>query len=139
MCKYIMFPQYRILVKAKLKRKVGRGFRPLTKAIAMLSGAIKPKLPKIWIINRRKGITIITILVKLFSNRIWQVIKDGISGVKRRFTHWAKHNEKVKLKQRKSEMKTTDQILKAREIAERKKKRQKKGGKKKGKSGRRKK
>ncbi|KAJ8934981.1 hypothetical protein NQ318_014148 [Aromia moschata] len=42
-------------------------------------------------------------------------------------THWARHNEKVKLKQRKSELKSTDQIVKARIIAERKKQRQKKG------------
>lgn len=40
-------------------------------------------------------------------------------------THWARHNEKIKLKQRKSEMKSTDQILKARQIAEKKKQRQK--------------
>ncbi|KAL1500921.1 hypothetical protein ABEB36_006340 [Hypothenemus hampei] len=45
----------------------------------------------------------------------------------KRYTHWAKHNEKMERKQRKSEMKSMDQIIKAREIAERKKKRQKKG------------
>lgn len=50
-------------------------------------------------------------------------------------THWARHNEKVKLKQRKSEMRSTDQIVKARIIAEKKKRKQKKQkkGKKKGK------
>lgn len=42
-------------------------------------------------------------------------------------THWARHNEKIKLKQRKSEIKTNDQILKARLLAEKKKQRQKKG------------
>ncbi|CAG9822479.1 unnamed protein product [Phaedon cochleariae] len=47
-------------------------------------------------------------------------------------THWARYNEKVKMKQRKSEMKTSDQIVKARMIAERKK--QKSKGKKKGKN-----
>ncbi|KAH1029038.1 ATP-dependent RNA helicase DDX54 [Dendroctonus ponderosae] len=45
----------------------------------------------------------------------------------RRHTHWAKHNEKEKLKKRSSDMKSMDQILKAREIAERKKRKQKKG------------
>ncbi|XP_063906529.1 ATP-dependent RNA helicase DDX54 [Zophobas morio] len=45
-------------------------------------------------------------------------------------THWAKHNKKLKLKQRKSELKTTDQILKARKIADKKKNKQKKKGKK---------
>lgn len=47
-------------------------------------------------------------------------------------THWARHNEKVKLKQQKSELKSTDQIMKARKIAEKKKnkqKRKRKGGK----------
>ncbi|CAH1278786.1 unnamed protein product [Diabrotica balteata] len=39
--------------------------------------------------------------------------------------HWAKHNEKVKMKQRKSEMKSSDQIVKARLIAEKKKHKQK--------------
>ncbi|CAH0552710.1 unnamed protein product [Brassicogethes aeneus] len=48
-------------------------------------------------------------------------------------THWAKHNEKVKLKQKRSEMKTTDQILKARQIDEKKKRKQKGGKKGKGK------
>ncbi|XP_066138738.1 ATP-dependent RNA helicase DDX54 [Euwallacea fornicatus] len=56
----------------------------------------------------------------------------------KRYTHWAKHNDKVKKKQRKSEMKSMDQILKGREAAEKKKRRQKKG-KRKGKGGRRKK
>ncbi|KAJ8957599.1 hypothetical protein NQ314_006525 [Rhamnusium bicolor] len=42
------------------------------------------------------------------------------------YTHWARHNEKVKSKQRKSEMKTSDQIVKARIIAEKKKQKQKK-------------
>ncbi|XP_008198552.1 ATP-dependent RNA helicase DDX54 [Tribolium castaneum] len=45
-------------------------------------------------------------------------------------THWARHNKKLQQKQRKSELKTTDQILKARKIAEKKKNRQKKKGKK---------
>ncbi|XP_066256724.1 ATP-dependent RNA helicase DDX54 [Euwallacea similis] len=56
----------------------------------------------------------------------------------KRYTHWAKHNDKMKNKQRKSEMKSMDQILKAREMAEKKKRRQKKG-KGKGKKGRHKK
>lgn len=46
------------------------------------------------------------------------------------YTHWAKHNEKLKLKQRKSDLKSTDQIVKSRIIAEKKKQRQKKGKKK---------
>lgn len=41
-------------------------------------------------------------------------------------THWARHNEKVKTKQRRSELKTTDQILKNRKIQEQKKARQNK-------------
>ncbi|XP_056633508.1 ATP-dependent RNA helicase DDX54 [Diorhabda sublineata] len=52
-------------------------------------------------------------------------------------THWARHNEKVKMKQRKSELKSTDQIVKARLIAEKRKQRQKKGKSKKGKKGKR--
>ncbi|XP_060525012.1 ATP-dependent RNA helicase DDX54 [Cylas formicarius] len=51
--------------------------------------------------------------------------RNAFSG-RKRYTHWAKHNEKVKTKQMKSEMKSTGQILKAREIAERKKQRSKK-------------
>ncbi|KAH1022536.1 hypothetical protein HUJ04_011925 [Dendroctonus ponderosae] len=52
----------------------------------------------------------------------------------RRHTHWAKHNEKEKLKKRFSDMKSMDQILEIKEIAERKKRKQKKGkGKSKGK------
>ncbi|XP_030767680.1 ATP-dependent RNA helicase DDX54 [Sitophilus oryzae] len=46
----------------------------------------------------------------------------------RPFTHWARHNEKMKEKQKQSDMKSTQQILKAREIAQRKKFRQKKRG-----------
>lgn len=42
-------------------------------------------------------------------------------------THWANHNKKVLLKRKRSEMKSTDQIFKAREIAEKKKLKQKKG------------
>lgn len=42
------------------------------------------------------------------------------------YTHWAKHNEKIKNKKLKSELKTTEQILKNRKIAERKKTRQNK-------------
>lgn len=54
------------------------------------------------------------------------------------FTHWAKHNEKIKLKQRKSELKSSDQIVKARLLAEKKKQKQKKGkGKSKGNKGKR--
>jgi hypothetical protein len=45
-------------------------------------------------------------------------------------THWARHNKKLKLKQRKSELKTTDEIMKARKIAEKKRNKQKKRGKK---------
>ncbi|KAJ8919065.1 hypothetical protein NQ315_016972 [Exocentrus adspersus] len=45
----------------------------------------------------------------------------------KRYTHWAKHNDKVKLKQKKSEIKTTDQIVKARLVAEKKRLRQKRG------------
>lgn len=60
-------------------------------------------------------------LVSLFSDTI---------NVNKPHTHWAKHNEKIKLKQRRSELKSTDQIVKARIIAERKKQRQKKGKKK---------
>ncbi|RZB58826.1 ATP-dependent RNA helicase DDX54 [Asbolus verrucosus] len=45
-------------------------------------------------------------------------------------THWAKHNKKLKLKQKKSELKTTEQILKARKIAEKKKNKQKRRAKK---------
>lgn len=45
-------------------------------------------------------------------------------------THWARHNEKMKLKQKRSELKTTDQIFKARNLAEKKKQKQKKRGKK---------
>lgn len=45
-------------------------------------------------------------------------------------TQWARHNEKIKLKQKRSELKSTDQILKARTIAEKKKLKQKKRGKK---------
>lgn len=41
-------------------------------------------------------------------------------------THWANHNKKLLLKRKRSEMKSTDQILKAREIAEKKKLKQKK-------------
>nr|CAI5860206.1 unnamed protein product [Callosobruchus analis] len=48
-------------------------------------------------------------------------------------THWARHNEKMKQKQRKTELKSKDQILKARLIAEKKQQRQKKGKKGKGK------
>lgn len=44
-------------------------------------------------------------------------------------THWARHNQKVQLKQKRSELKSTDQILKARKIAEKKKSKQKKKGK----------
>lgn len=51
-------------------------------------------------------------------------------------THWARHNEKVKQKQRKSELKSTDQILKQRLIAEKKRQRQNKKGKSKGKGAR---
>lgn len=39
-------------------------------------------------------------------------------------THWARHNRNVKEKARRSELKTSDQILKARIIAEKKQKRQ---------------
>ncbi|XP_018562547.1 ATP-dependent RNA helicase DDX54 [Anoplophora glabripennis] len=42
-------------------------------------------------------------------------------------THWARHNEKVKLQQRRSEIKTTDQIVKARIVADKKRLKQKKG------------
>ncbi|KAG5887596.1 hypothetical protein JTB14_025755 [Gonioctena quinquepunctata] len=42
-------------------------------------------------------------------------------------THWARHNEKVKTKQRKSELKSSDQIVKARILLEKKKQKQKKG------------
>lgn len=41
-------------------------------------------------------------------------------------THWAKHNEKERNKQRKSELKSTDQILKMRKLQEKKKARQNK-------------
>lgn len=40
-------------------------------------------------------------------------------------THWARHNDKIKLKQRRSELKSNEQILKQRIIAEKKKKKQK--------------
>lgn len=43
------------------------------------------------------------------------------------YTHWARHNEKLKMKQ-KSEMKSVDQILKARQIKEKKQRKQKKHG-----------
>ncbi|KRT80055.1 hypothetical protein AMK59_7895 [Oryctes borbonicus] len=39
-------------------------------------------------------------------------------------THWARHNEKTKLKQKQSELKSNDQILKQRLIAEKKKQKQ---------------
>ncbi|XP_025833848.1 ATP-dependent RNA helicase DDX54 [Agrilus planipennis] len=52
--------------------------------------------------------------------------KKQINKFKNIKTHWARHNEKVMTKQRKSELKTTEQILKARKIAEKKKMRQKK-------------
>jgi len=42
------------------------------------------------------------------------------------YTHWAKHNEKMKNKKVKSELRSTEQILKARKIAEKKKMRQNK-------------
>ncbi|KAF2883077.1 hypothetical protein ILUMI_23090 [Ignelater luminosus] len=42
------------------------------------------------------------------------------------YTHWAKHNEKIKSKKLKSELKTTEQILKNRKIAEKKKMKQNK-------------
>ncbi|XP_045465742.1 ATP-dependent RNA helicase DDX54 [Harmonia axyridis] len=45
-------------------------------------------------------------------------------------THWARHNEKVKQKQRKSELKTTDEILKARKIAAKNKRNNMRRGKK---------
>lgn len=41
-------------------------------------------------------------------------------------THWARHNEKLHNKQRKSELKNTDQILKMRKLKEKKKARQNK-------------
>lgn len=41
-------------------------------------------------------------------------------------THWANHNKKLLLKQKRSELKTTDQILKSRAIAEKKQLRQNK-------------
>lgn len=41
-------------------------------------------------------------------------------------THWANHNKKLLLKRKRSEMKSADQIFKAREIAEKKKLKQKK-------------
>nr|XP_023017464.1 ATP-dependent RNA helicase DDX54 [Leptinotarsa decemlineata] len=44
-------------------------------------------------------------------------------------THWARHNEKIKIKQRKSELKNSDQIVKAQMLSEKKKQRQKKKGK----------
>lgn len=53
--------------------------------------------------------------------------------MKKSYTHWAKHNEKVTQKKRKSEMKTKDQIVKARIIADKKRQKQKKGKNKKGK------
>ncbi|CAG9856383.1 unnamed protein product [Phyllotreta striolata] len=56
--------------------------------------------------------------------------------VRKLYTHWAKHNEKVKMKQRKSELKSTDQIVKARMLADKKKQGQRKGKGKKGKKGR---
>ncbi|XP_017783723.1 PREDICTED: ATP-dependent RNA helicase DDX54 [Nicrophorus vespilloides] len=43
---------------------------------------------------------------------------DFLSG--RPNTHWARHNEKVKIKKRRSELKSTDQILKERQLMERK-------------------
>lgn len=46
-------------------------------------------------------------------------------------THWARHNTKIKEKSRKSELKTTDQILKARKEAEKKRNRNGRKGKKK--------
>ncbi|XP_076255680.1 ATP-dependent RNA helicase DDX54 isoform X2 [Rhynchophorus ferrugineus] len=52
----------------------------------------------------------------------------GIASSTKRYTHWAKHNEKLKQKQKQSEMKNTAQILKVREAAERKRMRQKKKG-----------
>lgn len=42
-------------------------------------------------------------------------------------THWARHNEKIKLKRKGSELKSNEQILKQRLLAEKKKKKQKKG------------
>lgn len=45
-------------------------------------------------------------------------------------THWARHNEKMKMKQKRSELKTTEQIFKARNVAEKKKQKQKKRGRK---------
>lgn len=45
-------------------------------------------------------------------------------------THWGRHNKKIQLKQKKSELRNTDQIMKARKLAEKKKKKNK--GKKKG-------
>ncbi|GJQ84455.1 hypothetical protein Trydic_g15666 [Trypoxylus dichotomus] len=45
-------------------------------------------------------------------------------------THWARHNDKVKLKQRRSELRSNEQILKERLIAEKKKRKQR--GKKRG-------
>ncbi|XP_050313208.1 ATP-dependent RNA helicase DDX54 [Anthonomus grandis grandis] len=53
----------------------------------------------------------------------------------KRYTHWAKHNEKVKQKQKTSEMKSMDQILKAREIAEKRKQKLKRKSKSKGRKG----
>lgn len=40
-------------------------------------------------------------------------------------THWARHNVKLREKQKRSELKTTDQIMKARKLAEKKKQRNK--------------
>nr|XP_022919550.1 ATP-dependent RNA helicase DDX54 [Onthophagus taurus] len=51
--------------------------------------------------------------------------KKGKGLVTKVNTHWARHNEKLKMKMKKSELKSTDQILKARMLAEKKKKKQK--------------
>lgn len=48
--------------------------------------------------------------------------KDFLKG--RPNTHWARHNEKQMMKNKRSDLKSTDQILKARQLAEKKKSRQ---------------
>lgn len=61
-------------------------------------------------------------MFKIFSKNFKSCLVDFHG--KRLFTHWAKHNEKVKQKQRKSELKSTDQILKARIVQEKKRQKQ---------------